>query len=410
MRVIRNSGKVYEDIDKNALLDFIARGEEIPYGPSYELFEEKLALYAGVKYAFFVNSGSSANLLALAIFSSPQMRSKWRIHPGDEIITLAASFPTTIAPIVQYGCVPVFVDIDIPSYNINIESLERAYSPKTRGVFIAHTLGNPFDITKVQEFCTLHDLFLITDGCDALGSEYKGKSVLSYGQVSTLSMYAAHNIFTGQGGAVFTDDPALAELIRSFRGWGRLCHCRLNEDNACGNRFSGQWGTLPQGYDHKYTYNNFGYNLMATNIQAALGLAQISRVDTFSAQRRKNFRYLYNFIRNTGLPITLPESLADADPVWFGFSLLFKPGLRGKMAEYLEGRGVQTRHLFAGNITRQPLFTENNIPYRVVGNLDNTDHVMNNLLWVGCFHGLDESDMRYIGEAVVGSMHDCSKH
>ena len=402
MRVVHNSGKVYDENDKKALQAFLDRGEEFNYGHSYEQFEENLAEYVGKKKAFFVNSGSSANLLALSVFTSAQMKSEWRIRPGNEVITLAASFPTTVFPIVQIGAVPVFIDVDIPTYNVDVNMLDRAYSPKTKGVIFAHTLGNPVNIDAVVYFCKKHDLFLIVDGCDALGSTYKGKSALAYGDISTCSFYAAHNITTGNGGAVFTDDPLLSTLIRSYRSWGRACICPPNKDNVCGHRFEGQFGALPYGYDHKNTFNNFGYNLMATNIQAALGLAQLERIDEFTDIRHRNFDHLYKALdQYDECELVLPRRTEGSCPAWFGFPLLLNQGRRKAFTDFLESRGVQTRYLFAGNIVKQPCFIENTgIPYRIVGELTNTDRVMDDLVWVGVYHGLSISDIDYEAEVI----------
>lgn len=391
--MIQNSGKVYEDIDKQAIQEWLDSGEEIPWGTYYDRFEKELAKYIGTKYAIFVNSGSSANLIAFATMFVAK-----KLQPGDEIITLAASFPTTVAPIVQYGCVPVFVDIDIPSYQINIEEMKKALSPKTKGIFIAHTLGNLFDVDAVKEFCKENNLFLIEDACDAMGSVYKEGMAGSFGDIATTSFYPAHEMTTGGGGAVFTSDPELYKTALSLTRWGKACVCPPNKDGICGSRFTQQHGELPFGYDHKFVFSNFGYNLMSTNMQAALGLAQLSRLDRFTETRHTNFDYLYRLIFSSPLihKILLPQELPFAYPSWFGFPLLVESGKRNDLSAFLNKNGVGTRNLFAGNLLKQPLFTDNNVNYRVVGDLRNTDRVMNDLLWVGCWHGLTTKDMQYI--------------
>lgn len=400
MRKVLNSGKVYTEQDKNALMNFLEEGKEIPFGKEYREFEKKLAEYTGVKHAFFVNSGSSANLLALAVFTS--YRNK-KLRKGDEVITLAASFPTTVFPIVQMGCVPVFVDIDIDTLNVNIKALEAAITPKTKAIMMANTLGNPMELDKIEAICKKHNLVFVNDCCDSLGSTYKGKSVFQYGDVSTLSMYAAHHIFTGSGGAVFTNDDFIASLIRSYRGWGRgSCVCDLGEDNKCGHRFSGQYGKMPFGYDHKNIFVDMGYNLVATNIQAALGLSQLSRADEFTSVRIRNFNYLQAYINNS-LPLKDKfiqwKQLPEATTSYFGFPLVLKEGNRTTLAQFLESKGVQTRYLFAGNITKQPCFSDDiDVEYRITGPLTNTDKIMNDLVWVGCWHGLTIEDMDYIGK------------
>jgi CDP-6-deoxy-D-xylo-4-hexulose-3-dehydrase len=396
-KIITNSGKVYTDVDKQAIQDWLDSGEEIPYGSFYKEFEKKLASYIGVKHAMFVNSGSSANLLAVSAFTSPLVKDNWRLNKGDEIITVAASFPTTVFPIIQCGCVPVFVDIDIDTLNIDTAKLQAAYSEKTKGVIVAHTLGNPFDIESVLQFCGEHDLFLIEDNCDAFGSTHKGKHTGSFGHISTTSMYPAHHFTTGGGGAVFTSDDVLYHIMFSMSHWGRACTCQPNQDNICGKRFSQQHGHLPFGYDHKNTYNHIGYNFMSTNIQAALGLAQLERIDVFTMKRRENFIYLYDkllasdWFKASG--IKLMTVAPESNPSYFGFPLIL-PGKRTELARYLEENGVQTRYLFAGNITCQPCFVGKDAPeYRVAGCLVNTDKVMNDVLWVGCWHGLSTADM-----------------
>lgn len=391
--MIQNSGKVYEKVDKDAIQEWLDSGEEIPWGTYYNRFEKELAKYIGTKHALFVNSGSSANLIAFAaVFIDRHLK------PGDEIITLAASFPTTVSPIVQYGCVPVFVDIDIPTYQINIKQMKEALSEKTKGVFIAHTLGNPFDLKAVEEFCIKHNLFLIEDNCDAFGSEYDGKKTGSFGHMSTTSFYPAHEMSTGGGGAVFTSDLQLYKTAMSLRNWGKHCVCQPNQDGMCGKRYTQSHGDLPYGYDHKYVFSNFGYNLMSTNMQAALGLAQLNRINSFTAVRIRNFFYLWQRLIKSPLKdkMVLPVNQVNSEPSWFGFPLLVQSGVRNELSQFLNKNGVGTRNLFAGNLIRQPMFTENDVKYRVVGDLRNTERVMNDLLWVGCWHGLTLEDMETI--------------
>jgi CDP-6-deoxy-D-xylo-4-hexulose-3-dehydrase len=407
MRNVPVTGKVFQEDDKQAMIAAINSGEEIAHGSYLVEFERKMAEYVGKNYAWLVNSGSSANLLAFMALTSPSL-SPYNIRRGDEVIVVAASFPTTIAPIVQFGAIPVFVDITIPEYNIDVSKLEEAYSLNTRAVFIAHTLGNPFDIDAVREFCNSHNLWLISDDCDALGSKYRGVHTNSYGDISTASFYPAHHMTTGQGGMVFTNNYLLSKIIRSMRGWGKDCVCPPNKDNVCNRRFDKKYGTLPTGYDHKYVFSEFGYNLGSTNFQAALGLSQLKKLPAFTEQRHKNFAYLHYCLRNMGLSITLPKSLPEANPSWFMFPLLFEPGKRERINKYLNAHGVQTRPLFCGNILRQPLFTDSEVPYRVVGSLDNTDRVMNDLLCVGIWHGLNEGDMRYIAETIRGAMDEAT--
>lgn len=402
MRKVLNSGKVYTEQDKKALMDFLEEGKEIPFGKEYREFEKKLAEYVGVKHAFFVNSGSSANLLALAVFTS--YRNK-KLNKGDEVITLAASFPTTVFPIVQVGCVPVFVDIDIETLNVNVDLIEKAVTPRTKAIMMANTLGNPMALDKIEEICDKHGLVFINDCCDSLGSTYKGKTVFQYGDVATLSMYAAHHIFTGSGGAVFTNDDHIASLIRSYRGWGRgSCVCDLGEDNKCGHRFSSQHGNMPFGYDHKNIFVDMGYNLVATNIQAVLGLSQLSRADEFTSIRIRNFEYLDSYIKNSPIlrdKFIFWEKLPGATVSYFGFPLILEEGNRTELAQFLEANGVQTRYLFAGNIAKQPCFSDDpDVVYRIASPLTNTDKIMNDLVWVGCWHGLSIKDMEYIGQTL----------
>lgn len=394
------TGKVYGEDEKAAIQEWLNSGEEIPYGSYYKEFEKALAEYVGVKHAYFVNSGSSANLVAFAAFTSPDMHERWQVKAGDEIITLAASFPTTVAPIVQYGCVPVFLDIDIPTYNIRVADLEKAITKKTKGVFIAHTLGNPFNIDAVVAFCKKYNLFLIEDTADAFGSLYKGKKCGSFGTVSTTSFYPAHDMSCGGGGAVFTDDPIIGKIIFSMTHWGKKCVCECNQDGVCNNRFGQQHGNLPYGYDHKYVFSNFGYNVMATNIQAALGLVQLAKMNQFTEQRHENFKFLYLKIMQSYWvhKVILPQEYPLTNPSWFMFPILCENNhIRDSLAKHLNRNGIATRLLFAGNILKQPCFVNNKgVKFVSIGDLENTDKIMNNLLLVGCWHGLKEADMQDI--------------
>lgn len=374
-------------------------------------FEKKLSNYLGVKYCSLVNSGSSANLIAFMALTSSLLGER-RVERGDEIITVAAGFPTTIAPYIQYGAVPVFVDVTIPQYNIDVTMLEEAYSEKTKAVMIAHTLGNPFDLNAVKEFCDAKNLWLIEDNCDALGSKYLYKGQERYtgtiGDIGTSSFYPPHHMTMGEGGAVYTDNSLLYKIILSFRDWGRDCACSSGQDNLCGQRFTRQYGELPFGYDHKYVYSHFGYNLKATEMQAAIGCAQIDKFPTFVEKRISNFERLYSKLKKYEDKIILPEACENSEPSWFGFLITCKEEeKRNKIVQYLEKEGVQTRMLFAGNITRHPCFDEmrkTNKGYRIVGKLINTDYIMNNSFWIGVYPGMTDEKIDYmvqkIGEAL----------
>ncbi len=389
------SGKVISAEDEAEMMSCI-KNEDITYGKYNDLFEMDFAKYIGVKHAFFVNSGSSANLLAFAAFASPNMYSKWRVKRGDEIITVALAFPTTVAPIIQYGCVPVFVDVD-DTYNIDPKKLESAYSKKTKGVFIAHTLGNPFYVDGVKEFCKKHDLFLIEDCCDSLGSEWNNQKCGSFGDVSTFSFYPAHHITTGEGGMVAASDDRIANIIRSLRGWGKSCRCSPGHDNVCGKRFIGRFGNLPEGYDHKYVFSEIGYNLQGTNILAALGWMQLKHLPEFTEIRHRNYDKLLHCKSYIDDKFTTILRYIQSNPSWFGFGIKLDPNKydRKEAIRKLNAKGVQTRFLFAGNITKQPMFIDNKVKYRVVGDLTNTNDVMQNMFWVGCYHGLSTEQIDY---------------
>lgn len=357
-------------------------------------FEAQLAKYLGVPFCSLVNSGSSANLCAFMALTSPLLKER-QLKRGDEVITVACGFPTTVTPIIQYGAVPVFVDVTIPQYNIDVTKLEGALSDKTKAVMIAHTLGNPFDLKTVKEFCTEHNLWLIEDNCDALGSEYTidGKTYKTgtVGDIGTSSFYPPHHMTMGEGGAVYTRDPLLHRIIRSLRDWGRDCICPSGVDNKCGHRFDKQYGELPLGYDHKYTYSHFGYNLKATDMQAAIGCAQLKKFPSFIEKRRWNWQYLYDGLKDLEDNLILPQPVEHSKPSWFGFMITCKEKAdRDKLVQNLENSRIQTRALFAGNLIKHPCFDQirGSELYRVVGDLKNTDTIMNNSFWIGVYPGM----------------------
>lgn len=388
------ASRVYDEKEMVNLIDS-ALEFWLTSGRYTDRFEAEICKYLGVKYCNFVNSGSSANLLAFMTLTSPLLGEK-AIRPGDEIITVACGFPTTVAPVIQYGAVPVFVDMTIPQYNIDVSKLENALSDRTKAVVIAHTLGNPFDIEAVKEFCDKHKLWLIEDNCDALGSRYMYKGEMLFtgtvGDIGTSSFYPPHHMTTGEGGAVYTNNPLLNKISRSMRDWGRDCSCPSGRDNMCGHRFDRQYGELPLGYDHKYVYSHFGYNLKATDMQAAIGCAQIEKFPGFVERRKHNFRRISENLASLTDFFILPEPLPGSDPSWFGYLVTCKEEVdRSKIVDYLESNGVQTRMLFAGNIIRHPCFNEmraNGRGFRVVGNLDNTDRIMNDTFWIGVYPGM----------------------
>lgn len=370
-------------------------------------FEKKLAEYLRVRYCALVNSGSSANLIAFMTLTSPLLGGR-RVKRGDEIITVAAGFPTTVTPAIQYGAVPVFVDVTIPQYNIDVTKLEAALSDKTKAVMIAHTLGNPFDLKAVKEFCEKHNLWLVEDNCDALGSRYtingEEKFTGTVGDIGTSSFYPPHHMTMGEGGAVYTDNPLLNKIIRSFRDWGRDCVCPSGHDNLCGHRFDRQYGELPLGYDHKYVYSHFGYNLKATDLQAAIGCAQIEKFPTFVERRRHNFDRLRAALAETEDRLILPVLAENSRPSWFGFLITCKEGTdRNKLVQYIESKGIQTRMLFAGNLIKHPCFDEMRAEkkgYRVVGSLENTDRIMSDTFWVGVYPGMTDEKIDYMAKVI----------
>lgn len=404
---ISYAGRVF---DENEMINLVDSSLDfwLTSGKYTDKFESEFAQYLGVKYCSLVNSGSSANLIAFMALTSPLLKER-RVKPGDEVITVAAGFPTTVAPIIQYGAIPVFLDVTIPQYNIDINQLEDALSDKTKAIMIAHTLGNPFDLTFVKEFYEKHNLWLIEDNCDALGSKYiincEEKFTGTIGDIGTSSFYPPHHMTMGEGGAVYTNDALLNKIIRSLRDWGRDCVCPSGVDNMCKHRFDRKYGDLPLGYDHKYVYSHFGYNLKATDMQAAVGCAQIKKLDEFIEKRRHNFDRLKCKLKDVEDKLILPVACENSKPSWFGFLMTCKDGVdRNKVVEYIEKNGVQTRMLFAGNIIKHPCFDEmrnTKTGYRVVNNLTNTDIIMNNSFWVGVYPGMTDEMIDYIAKTII---------
>ncbi len=418
------AGRVYDEAEMvnlvDAALDFRLTADRYA-----EAFEQKLAGYLGVPFASAVNSGSSANLLAMSALTSPLLGDR-RILPGDEVITVAAAFPTTVAPILQVGAKPVFIDVALPGYNADADKLEAAVSGRTKAVFLAHTMGNMFDAGRILDFCRAHGLWLIEDACDALGGEWTGNAgeewtaetdgaraanaggrrmLGALGDIGTASFYPAHQITTGEGGAVFTSDPLLHRILRSMRDWGRDCICGPGQDNACGHRFEGQYGSLPEGYDHKYVYSHFGYNFKMTDLQAAIGCAQMEKLPAFARARRENWRYLREALADLDDLLILPEAQEGSDPAWFGFLMTVKDGAarsRDEMVRTLEEQGIQTRHLFAGNITRHPCFDglREGEDYRICGGLAVTDQVMRSSFWVGVYPGMTAQKLQVMADGI----------
>lgn len=404
---ISYASRVYDEKEMqsltDAMLDFW-----LTTGRFSKEFEKNFAEWIGVKYAHLVNSGSSANLIAFSVLTAPELGDR-QIKKGDEVITVACGFPTTINPIIQYGAIPVFLDVTVPQYNIDAEQLEAAYTEKTKAVMIAHTLGNPFDLKAVKEFCDKHNLWLVEDNCDALGSKYtidgETRFTGTWGDIGTSSFYPPHHMTMGEGGAVYTNNPLLNRLILSYRDWGRDCVCVSGQDNLCGHRWDGQFGELPVGYDHKYTYSHFGYNLKVTDLQAAVGVEQLKKFPSFIERRKHNWARLHAALEDIQDRIILPEPAENSDPSWFGFLISVRPetGLnRNDVTKYIESKNVQTRLLFSGNIIKQPCFNEirGTDAYRVVGNLENSDFVVNNTFWVGVYPGMTDAMIDYMAQVI----------
>jgi CDP-6-deoxy-D-xylo-4-hexulose-3-dehydrase len=393
------AGRIFDDEE---LVNLVEAGLDfwLTSGRFAGQFEREFAQFFGIRHALLVNSGSSANLLALSCLTSPKVGER-RLHPGDEVITVAVGFPTTVNPIVQCRLIPVFVDVTIPTYNVDIGQIEAALGERTRAIMLAHTLGNPFDLAAVVNFARRHNLWFIEDCCDAVGATYNGQKVGTFGDLATVSFYPAHHITMGEGGCVLTNQSLLKTLVQSFRDWGRDCWCEPGKDNTCGKRFEWQLGDLPYGYDHKYIYSHIGYNLKLTDMQAAVGVAQLKKLPAFIAARRRNFQLLYEGLRSLEEFFILPEATPGAEPSWFGFPLAVRPEAsftRNQVVRYLESCKIATRLLFGGNIVRQPAYCDDNVRYRVVGDLKNSDSVMNQVFWIGVYPGLSSAMLEYILE------------
>ena len=404
---ITYAGRVFDEKEMCSLVES-ALDFWLTTGRYAEEFEREFAKYLGIRYASLVNSGSSANLIAFSVLTAPELGDR-RIRRGDEVITVAAGFPTTVTPVIQYGAVPVFVDVTIPQYNIDVSKLEEALSEKTKAVMIAHTLGNPFDLAAVKGFCDRHRLWLVEDNCDALGSTYTldGKTCFTgtVGDLGTSSFYPPHHMTMGEGGCVYTNDPLLHRLILSYRDWGRDCVCPSGKDNACGHRFDGQYGQLPRGYDHKYVYSHFGYNLKVTDMQAAIGCEQLKKFPGFAQRRRENWARLRKGLEGVQDKLLLPEAAPNSDPSWFGFMMTVQEGVdREKVVRYVESKGIQTRMLFSGNLVKHPCFDElreSGQGYRVVGELTNTDRIMRDTFWVGVYPGMTDEMLDYMIKIII---------
>lgn len=402
------AGRVFDEREVAALIDS-SLDFWLTTGRYAEQFEREFAAFLGVQHCSLTNSGSSANLLAFMALTSPKLGDR-RIRPGDEVISVAAAFPTTVAPIIQFGAVPVFVDVALPGYNIDVAQLDAALSPRTKAVMVAHTLGNPFELASVKAFCDRNDLWLIEDNCDALGSRYHYNDQWRYtgtiGHIGTSSFYPPHHMTMGEGGAVYTDDPLLKRLVESFRDWGRDCWCPSGKDNTCSNRFGQQFGELPFGYDHKYVYSHFGYNLKVTDMQAAIGCAQLEKLPSFIATRKHNWKLLRDGLAGLEDHFVLPEATLDSDPSWFGFLLTVREEAgfnRDRIVNLLESKGVQTRMLFAGNLIKHPCFDEmrrEGKGFRVIGDLATTDRIMKNTFWVGVYPGMTEEMINHMVEII----------
>lgn len=405
---ISYAARVYDEKEMCALTD-ASLDFWLTTGHFAEQFEKEFAAWLGVRYAHLVNSGSSANLIAFMALTSPELGER-QICRGDEVITVACGFPTTVTPIIQYGAVPVFVDVTIPQYNIDVSRLEAALSSKTKAVMIAHTLGNPFDLSSVKAFCEKHSLWLIEDNCDALGTQYtiggETRKTGTWGDIGTSSFYPPHHMTMGEGGCVYTDNPQLHRFILSFRDWGRDCICPSGQDNFCGHRFDGQYGELPPGYDHKYVYSHFGYNLKVIDMQAAIGCEQLKKLPSFIERRRHNWSRLRKALECTQDKLILPEPAPNSRPSWFGFLLSVRPGIslsRNAITRYLEDHNIQTRLLFSGNLTKHPCFDSirDTEAYRISGTLQCTDFIMNNTFWVGVYPGMSDDMIDYMAKHII---------
>jgi CDP-6-deoxy-D-xylo-4-hexulose-3-dehydrase len=393
--MINYGGRVYDEDEMVSLVDS-SLDFWLTAGRYANQFEEGLAKFLGMKYCLLTNSGSSANLLALSALTSSKLSDR-RLKPGDEVITTACGFPTTLNPIIQNNLTPVFLDVELGTYNIKADAIEDSITDKTRAIFIPHTLGNPVDLGKIKDIVDDHDLWFIEDNCDALGSKYDGKYTGTFGHISTCSFYPAHHITMGEGGAVLTDDFLLKKIVMSFRDWGRDCWCDPGKDNSCGKRFSQQLGKLPYGYDHKYTYSHIGYNLKVTDMQAAVGVAQLKKLPNFVEQRKQNFKLIYNKLKKYEQYLLLPRATDRSEPSWFGFPILVKedaPFTRAGIVKYLEDNKIATRMLFGGNLLKQPAYE--GIQYRQVGTLENAEKIMNDQFWIGVYPGLNKEMVKYV--------------
>ena len=388
------SGKVIGDLELQNMVEASLDGW-LTTGRFNTDFEKRLSAFLGVKCLLTVNSGSSANLIAFSTLTSPKLKER-SIQKGDEVITVAAGFPTTVNPIIQFGAIPVFVDVKIPTYNINEDLIESAITKKTKAIMLAHTLGNPFNVKKIREICDKYNLWLIEDSCDALGSKFNNQYIGTFGDLATLSFYPAHHITMGEGGAVFTNSKKLERIAESFRDWGRDCYCEPGKDNTCNKRFSWKLGDLPFGYDHKYTYSHLGYNMKITDMQAACGLAQLDRLENFIKKRKENFNFLFNDLKELEEFLILPKAQENSEPSWFGFPLSLRESSkfnRNELVKYLNLNKIGTRLLFSGNLTKQPYMK--NINFKVHGSLKNTDLIMENTLWIGLYPGLSKEQLQY---------------
>lgn len=393
--MLNYGGRVYDEKEMISLVD-ASLDFWLTTGRYARIFEEELAKFIGAKHCLLTNSGSSANLIAISTLTSAKLGRR-RLMPGDEVITTACGFPTTLNPIIQNMLVPVFIDIDLGNYNVKADEIERAIGDRTKAIFVPHTLGNPVAVEEISDLAERHNLWFIEDNCDALGSKYRGRYTGSFGHISTCSFYPAHHITMGEGGAVLTSDPQLKDIAVSFRDWGRDCWCDPGCDNTCGKRFGWQLGSLPKGYDHKYIYSHIGYNLKVTDMQAAIGVEQLKKLPEFIRKRKANFKLLYDNLKKFEKYFILPEASADSDPSWFGFPLTVRadaPFRRADIVNYLEKRKIATRMLFGGNLTKQPAYLD--IKSRIYGSLENTDRVMNDLFWVGVYPGITEEQMKYV--------------